>query len=33
MEEPYMSDMKDRMQTGDLYLPGDKEIIKEQVYQ
>ena len=29
-----MSDMKERMHTGDLYLPGDPEILKEQaVYQ
>ena len=26
-----MSSMKERMHTGDLYLPGDEEIMKEQV--
>lgn len=29
-----MSEMKEKMHTGDLYLPGDEEIVKEQaVYQ
>ena len=26
-----MSKMKERLHTGELYLPGDEEIIKEQV--
>ena len=26
-----MSEMKEKMHTGDLYLPGDEEIVKEQV--
>lgn len=26
-----MSTMKEKMHTGELYLPGDEEIIKEQV--
>ena len=26
-----MSDMKEKMHTGELYLPGDEEIMKEQV--
>ena len=26
-----MSTMKEKMHTGDLYLPGDEEIMKEQV--
>lgn len=25
-----MSEMKEKMHTGELYLPGDEEIIKEQ---
>ena len=34
MEERIMGRMKDRMHTGELYLPGDEEIMKEQaVYQ
>ena len=27
----FMSTMKEKMHTGDLYLPGDEEIMKEQV--
>ena len=26
-----MSDMKEKMHTGELYLPGDDEIMKEQM--
>ena len=26
-----MSDMKEKLHTGELYLPGDEDIIKEQV--
>ena len=34
MEEYIMSSMKEKMHTGELYLPGDAEIMKEQdIYQ
>ena len=31
MESVKMSEMKEKMHTGDLYLPGDAEIMREQV--
>lgn len=31
MEVHKMSEMKEKMHTGELYLPGDEEIMKEQI--